>query len=211
MTRDEIIALIRDRLAFNESLNEAIILRHLDVAQARYEQNAGRTPRPWFTLDTTNTVATVADTRTIALPSDFIEFDEEWPLTILDSGGVTYPLERKSFDVLVADTDLATAMPTHYAVGDSQLWLYPKPDAVYTINLPYYKRLPQLSTTTTSDWFVEFPMLLVEEAVLSIARSTRDEMAIKLSEVKLFRDDYLVRVEERKQSLRELGFLNEVT
>lgn len=202
MTKAEIIQIIRDRLGFNEGLVESAITRHLALVQSRYEGGDSRTPLPWF-LFTTTTLSTAASTRTVAAPSDFIGFDDDWLLTIEDDEGVEHPLHRWApYAAPLKDKLAVSGFPEVFAFQNKTLYLYPEPDDSYTINFPYYARSESLATATTSDWFTEFPSLLIEETVLSLAKSVRDEAAIQLTNVRVERDDYFVRCEAMKHQLQ---------
>ena len=80
MDKATIISLIRNRMGFNTAMQESVILDHMDLMQASYETGDDSSPLPWFLFNSSATVATVADTRTVALPSAFICFDDDWPL-----------------------------------------------------------------------------------------------------------------------------------
>lgn len=200
MTRDQIVSLIRDRLAFHLSLDVNIIYRHMDLMQSNFEFGNDRLPIPWFIFDTTETVSTVAAQRTVDVPNDFIAFDDNWPLIIVNADGVDKPLTKKTAAELAPMLD-QSGFPKYYAFDGERLHLYPKPDAVYTIRLYHYSASTAFSASATNKWFDEFPNLIIEEAVFSLARSIRDEGALKLVDVKGQRDKYLVRCEAQQHAL----------
>ena len=211
MNRTEVIDIIRDNLGFNTGLSETVILRHIDRVQTRYETADGRLPMAWFLLNTTATVDTVADQRTIDVPAGFLDLSEKWPLTIKDAEGTDHPLTREDYDLLQADLGLE-GFPTHYAFDGKVVHLFPKPDAVYTINFPHYARGSALSTVTTADWYTEFPSLIIAETFLSIAKSSRDKDGIKIAmeDVTVERDLYRTAVVAKEHSLQELKLGAEV-
>jgi hypothetical protein len=47
-----------------------------------------------------------------------------------------------------------SGVPSAYAVSDEQVWLAPIPDAPYTVQLVYWRRIPQLSTANPSNWLL---------------------------------------------------------
>ena len=201
MTRAQIIQLVRDRFAFNESLDEAIILRHMDYAQLFYEQGTGQFPPPWFVLAEDTTLTTVAATREVALPDGFLSLDDMWSASITVDG-VTYPFDKENHNVLVADTDLTSARPEKFALAGDSILCYPIPDVAYTINFPCNITTTAVSTTEDSPWFTEFPLLLMEHTCYSIAMANRDTDAVKFAQgqLALHQSTYLRRVEGRKHT-----------
>ena len=205
MTRTDIIELIRDSLGFNQALNEAIILRHMDRMQERYEKGSGARPLAWFLFDHDATVTTTANNRYVDKPTGFIQFDDNFELSIVDASNVTHPLYRRDQYELIPDSALI-GFPNAYAFDGERLHLYPMPDAVYTINIPCYITSTQLSTTQTSKWYEEFSDLVIEETAYSIAKATRDTRFLETSSLPMVQADYLRRVEEMKHVLQSYQF-----
>ena len=193
MTLDEILEITRQRLGFNYSLDAAVFTSNLLSIQSRYEGGDARMVLPWFLLQTDD-LPTTASVRTIDLPNDFISFDEQNMLSIVDADGIEHGLTRKMHSQLqpyVADL----GMPKYWAMIGTQLWLYPMPDAVYTVKVPSYQRTAVWTLAQDNVWFDEFPNLLIEELVVSLARSTRDEGALKFSQLSQEKMDYITRIE----------------
>jgi len=203
MDRADIVNLIRDRLGFNQGLDEAVILRHMDLAQKKYENGEENLPRPWFTFDETYEDQTQASIRTIELPETFVAFNDQFPL-LISYEGVWKRLYRRPVDKLVVYEN-ETGFPTHYDVQGQSLFMYPLPDAAYDVNIPHYCRLDALSTDADSVWFEEFPSLILEETLVSLCKSTRDEMGLKIavSALGYERDGYMRRVEERMHVMQD--------
>jgi hypothetical protein len=202
MTRDDVVELIRQRVGFNRRMSDTQIFQNMDYVQLLYELGHDNNPLPWFTFQSTATVDTVADTQTVDLPEGFVQFDDAWPLLITSAEGVVYPLQRTPAYDVVALQNEGSQLPKYFEVDAARLLLYPAPDKVYSITIPHYNRLAKLSETTDSPWFTHFPLLLVEETVNSIMRSTRDIEGLKMSNVNSFRADYVRRVEGRKHELK---------
>lgn len=211
MIRDDVEQLIRDRLGFNNALSQEIILRHMDLVQAKYETGGQNgIPRPWFCFKPKYSVMTNAHTQVVEMPTNFSAFHDDWPVTIMDSAGVLHSLLRERYTE-VALTDLspdAETLPTVFVLGVDYMQVFPVPDQSYEINVPHFTRLTDLSSSGNQDspWFAEFPGLIVEEVTFSLARSTRDEKALKLSTMKSEIDSYFRRVEERDHLLQEYNF-----
>lgn len=202
MDKAAIIQIIRDRLGFNEDLNSAIILRHLDFVQADYERGEVQTPLPWFLFDVDNTASTVIDQPYVSLPTDFLAWSDDWPFWILDAEGKKHILKpKKPYEV--EGHNLEAKLPEAFSFGGTQVRLHPAPDKVYTIHLPCFKKSEALSVATTSPWFSNFPTLIVEETIYSIAKGTRDLEALKLAGVDRERSSYFARVEEMKHVMMD--------
>lgn len=80
----------------------------------------------------TDTVSTVAGTAEYALDADFLAFDRV-EITV---DGNTYPLELCDYDKLkTEDVSGHRGEPWRYAYRNSNIRLYPVPDAVYTVTI----------------------------------------------------------------------------
>lgn len=194
MTRDEIITLIKHKLGFRMNYDDAIIFAHLDLVQTTYEQVSRERPLPWFLFNATYTAATVADTRTIALPTDFLEFDDDWPLRITNADNEVKDLPRTT-DYNIGETGQSSeGFPTCFTMDATTIRLYPLPDAAYTVTIPHYARSTKWSETESSDWFTEFPHLVIAETAYSVLASNRDIEGMQLIDLKMPRENYFTRV-----------------
>ena len=202
MSRSAVIDLIRDALGFNTALSEAIILRHMDLVQHNYERGSDMRPLPWFLFDPEETVTTVASQRNVTLPTGFIDFDEDWPLTIFTTDGEEKELQRLRRSVFSSNLD-ETGFPTAFDTDYSSLYLWKKPDAVYTINVPCYKESTALSTITTGSWFTELKALLIEEVAFSIAKAMGDKNFLSKTDINQKRADYITLSEAKKHTLTQ--------
>lgn len=90
---------------------------------------------------------TVADVRTVAVPSDFTRM-----VGALIEDGIA--LKSRPLDEIRELPDTNTGKPTDYAITDGALRLYPTPDAAYTITILYIAGIPPLSVTNTSNWLL---------------------------------------------------------
>lgn len=119
--------------------------------------------RFWFT-EGESTASTVAGEQNIAVPTDLIEPDQ---LTYTDSNSYRYPLKRRSWSWYRRNQEAAsnTAPPTDWCIYADQIWLYPTPDAVYTLTLSYLKRLDALSAyADTNAWMTHGEELIRSHA-----------------------------------------------
>lgn len=201
MTRTEIIALARMRLGFNNALLQSYFTQSLDAVQQMYETSEGRFPLPWFLFDSTATVAVVGAVRTVNVPTGYLGFDERWVPTLVN-GTLEYEIQHKM------QRDLAPFVaeigrPTYFAFDGLKMHLYAMPDKAYTLKVPCYKSSAVLSASETSAWYTYFPNLILEELIVMLARSTRDEGAIKMSTVSREQDNYRIRCEAMKHQLMD--------
>lgn len=203
MTRDEIVQLVRDGLGYNNALNEAIVLRAMDLVQTRYERGHDLMPLPWFNLEIDYELTTVASTRTVALPDDFVSFAEEWKPYLQSSDGTSYELARRSATLLNSIRD-ETGRPAYFETNHANLYLFPLPDDEYSIYVSYYKTSTKFSATTSSNWYTNFPSLLVEETIYQLARNSHNTKALQNSMLKEERANYLVKCEEQKHIIKQV-------
>lgn len=180
MTRTEAVAVIARRLG-NKAGVDTQIIDELKLAQTMLEHGP---ELPWFLLKASSGLVTVANTQTVAVPSDFLrEYDETGGLRVLDPTDSNKPkqLEKEDYQTLRNSTWLEeTGLPTHYALVGRSWYLFPKPDAVYSLEELYYGQDNLLTTDIENDWLKEAPDLLIASAGLPIAMFLRDKDAVSL-------------------------------
>ncbi len=194
-----LIARINDELAV-----PAIAARIPNAIQAAirfYESE-----RLWFN-EGESTASTVASQQAYAMPTDFLEGDA---LTLTQSG-IRYVLKRRPWPWMRGhniDTG-TTARPRDWSYYADQIWLYPIPDAVYTLTVSYLQRLSALSAyTDTNDWMVHGEELIRERAKYDLMRQgpARDlEMAGVL---KVVADDALRNLRAKSEQKIATGRLS---
>ncbi len=121
----------------------------------------------WYFTETNTTFVTVAGTQTYALPTDF---------KAMDRVRLTYPtntywdLNYQPFEYIGRITSISTLTgpPQDYAIFSQQLWIYPIPDAVYTITEYYEQELTSLATTPDNAWMVDGEELIRSRAKADI-------------------------------------------
>lgn len=212
IAKSVIVALIRDRLGMHTTLDEGLINRHMDLVQDKLESGTDRYPLPWFLFNETVAGETVADSNIVPLPSEFLSFDDDWPVRALNSEGKYIPLCREQYYILIEEyKDADPGFPEKYAWAGNSLVLFPTPDDVYTLDIPCYtySTVGKLSLATDGDtpkWFDYFAHLIVTGTALSIANAIRDEAAVRDLTVAWERelDSYRVQVEARRQSQTEI-------
>ena len=96
------------------------------------------------------TLATVAGTNTVALPTDMLEMRR-----VQVVGTYNQPLSYRSPDEISIDFAAnGVGQPTVFTVIGGNLELAPIPDAVYSLELTYQQRIPALSGTNTTNWLL---------------------------------------------------------
>lgn len=124
--------------------------------------------RFWFN-EGEATTSTSTGTPNVAAPSDLIAMDT---LTITVNSW-RYPITPRTWQWYRDTQTLATLYtnrPTDYAYYADQLWLYPTPDAAYTLTLSYHKKLTTLSATTdTNAWVADMEELIRSRAKWDLA------------------------------------------
>lgn len=102
----------------------------------------------------TVTTNTVVGDDTVSVPNDFVELrsariigDTTRPLTY-----VTPYRAAELFDRF----DAANTMPIYYTITSNQFRLIPVPREQYLIEIIYFKRIPNLTSTNPTNWLLDF-------------------------------------------------------
>lgn len=140
---------MRRRIAFELGRDDLVprIRPAILAAIAYLEQE-----RYWFNGEEV-VALTTANTPTVAVPTDLLALD----LLTITNGGVRTPLTKIAYETLRGiSTTTLTSMPEFWAYFADQLWLYPTPNAVYTLNLSYHKKLAALELdSSTNAWMTD--------------------------------------------------------
>lgn len=118
--------------------------------------------RFWFN-EATASLVTAASTQTVALPSDFMAADN----VRVTVNGSTYDLiqRTKAYIDALTTTPTHVGQPSDWTIFANLLWLWPIPDAIYTLPMPYQKALAALSDAdSTNAWTVEAEDLIRNRA-----------------------------------------------
>jgi hypothetical protein len=97
---------------------------------------------------TSATLATIAATQAVALPSDYLEMEN----LSLTSGGVDNSLEYINIERMNLNYPAGNGdgIPVVYTFEGSNILLGPRPDAVYSMPIYYYARMAALTVTPTN-------------------------------------------------------------
>ena len=197
-SRDDLVGMFRIRAGFNTRFEEATILQLFDYAQLHYERTGeGRLPPPWFRFHFTDMTLPAGEI-SVPVPYDFLSFAEEWPVYIMVGGA------RKELGI-VPPTDMPAVItqgvPVCAAFDGVRLWADKEALVEHLITFHYFRRLSKLSVDPDSLWFKHFPLLILERALLSYYMSTKNVESIRMSMLKEYEDDYLVRCVSMRESL----------
>lgn len=162
MLRDTAVTLIKGRLKNNSntSLDALIVAEMVAVQEGLFD---GAVMQPWFTEKLNSTLATVAETKTLTLPSDFNRLTAEGGIWVTDSAGNKAELVRGDYDEMESDYAGAdSGLPKKYAMVGGTVYLYPTPEAVYSVEVLYHQKGLSLETSNieniwlehASDWFM---------------------------------------------------------
>jgi hypothetical protein len=119
---------------------------------------------------------------TVSVPTGFIE----WKYLYIN-GSSAQKLTRKDPEYIYTTypTRTGNGKPVFFAREADTLIFGPYPDSAYTVKGIYYKRLPALSDTNTTNWFItDAPDLLRYAALSEAAQYIRDDAHISLFEGK---------------------------
>ena len=101
-------------------------------------------------MDAETVLTTVQGSPLVALPQDLIAIK-----SVQQAGGDYPPMEYMTPDAFRAHWALAmTGTPSVYTVIANDLKVAPTPNAAYAIDLTYRKRIPSLSDSVTTNWFL---------------------------------------------------------
>lgn len=121
---------------------------------------------------TTTTLSTVANTRGISLPTDFLEIEN---ISILDSP------ERQLSYATVEQLDSVypnagqTDEPSLYTVEGDQILFGPTPDGVYSVSLLYYAKFPALASNSTNWLLTNHPTAYLYASLMQACIYIKDK------------------------------------
>lgn len=164
--RDDIEAEIRDGIALCEVELQALRVQKM-LTRARSTVDAEYETLPTATVD-------VLDLESVSLPN---QAQDE--LKIVSDNTI---IGMKS-----ADPD-RTGQPTHVALTDGALHFFPAPDTTYLVETTYYRRVPALSDSNTSNWVLtSYPNAYLYGALTHMAGFARDREDVPMWESKFQR------------------------
>lgn len=163
------------------------ITRALAYSQTEREK-PGKT-YPWW-LRTTGTITTVVGQQNYSIPAAYIQDSEEqdgniyyYTGTVLKSRTVF--LRKRNFedaqiayfgrwpgqtgDVTDQSATIQNGVPIDYVLTESEVLLYPTPDAVYSYRWKYWGKAAAQAIGAENAWLLNAPWVLIGEAAQKIA------------------------------------------
>ena len=179
MTRDEAVTEIQNTLGFRTDKSSEIVLA-LQRAQTKLEMGA---VLPWFLQSDIISISTVNGTETVLLPASFLrewEDDPLWYFVAGTGGDADAWTELAKEDLaFLRDKYPGEGAPIAYAISIDKFYIFPTPDAVYTLKLIYFKADTLLTTNVTNQWLTYLPYLMVGEAGRLFTPGLRDKDAVR--------------------------------
>lgn len=181
MTRSEAVALVKQVLGFQTN-RDATIVTNMQLQQSKLELMP---TKPWFLLSTPQDLTTTANVAYVAVPTDFLCDNDEGGMWYYDStadaGYELTEMKKDDYDVLVENyRGSTTGIPEAYALMGERLYLFPTPDAAYTLKYIYYKKAALLASDVENEWLQHIPELLIGKTGAMMAASLRDFEALKV-------------------------------
>lgn len=185
MLRDEAVVEIQNLLGFQQG-QTSVIQRELKFAQERLENGP---IRPWFLKEDRAYTNTIIGESRVALPSDFLEEDEDSALWYAPANGAPdKEIIKEDLDFLIKNQGRYTGIdededtvplgrPLWYAISGDYFRLFPTPDDVYRIRMVYFKKDAPLASNLENKWMKYAPWLVIAEAGMVVAVSMRDKAA----------------------------------
>lgn len=127
--------------------------------------------RWWFNEARART-GTTPDQERLPLPSaadsgDVVEVDSI-VITINNNSYRLKPTSKLEMDDLYISGSVYTGRPDRFTLYDSQIRLYPIPDATYSVTISYQYILPEMTTSSSTAWSNEMGQLIRFHALADI-------------------------------------------
>ena len=168
---------IADELLTGATITTAQICLEIQSAITYYQREHW-----WFEEAQTTLTTTAGQTTANSFPPADWNENESFDLTY---AGHPYPLESKSWAWYVAiggrDTTVGRGPPGRYVIYQQLMYLYPVPDATYSMLMSYTKKLTTLSAgTDTNAWMTEGEELIRFRARQALRINYASDDAAKL-------------------------------
>lgn len=183
MTRDEVVAQVKEGLGFRRDL-DATIVRRLEESQRELE--TGRT-LPSFIINKDDAVNILLGVNQYDLAFEFIrevnDIGKQWPIRSM-KGDISHVRKIDYDDAMAFYGDAGEGCPAVYAIRARVLRFFPIPDADYEYRWSFYQKQVALDGSDVSDednaWLRFAPHLLIGMTGKKVAKTLRDQAAITL-------------------------------
>jgi len=153
-TRTIMLARIADEIDRTDLTSQ--IANAVDTAITLHEGQ-----RFWFNEVGGVSFVTVANTAYYSEPADLLELDA----IRISYSGKTPPLKEKTWEWYRDHAlDSSSGVPWAFAQYEAKTWLFPTPNAVYTLYRDYLKKFSTTLVADTNAWYVEAEALIRAEA-----------------------------------------------
>lgn len=185
MLRDAAVARVKQGLGFKKNLDAEIVIAFQEL-QADLETSS---ELPFFLRKKyAASFATVASTRTVNAPTDFIREWDDDPLSIIYTDGTNTSYTQELIKDSPAFLKLrwpqetlpltSLSVPKGYARINDTFYFYPLPSQVFTFDGSYYAKDDLLTTNIENKWLKELPYILIARAGLQLAQGLHDDKAL---------------------------------
>ena len=145
-------------------------------------------------------VTTNMQTQYILLPADFLEM-RNVQLNTSPKQRLEYVTPEHLDSIYAGNT---TGKPRVYTVIGDELQVGPAPDGVYEIEIAYMYKLPPLSSSNTSNWFLEYaPDIYLYGSLIEAEPFTADDERVMLW--KQLYDEAVMRLNDQEERGRYSG------
>lgn len=127
---------------------------------------------------TTGTLTTVANTQTVALPTDWLEFENLSIVANPDRQLSYVPVEHIDANF----SSNYTGLPAYYTIEGENVLFAPTPDSAYPVAIIYYARFPSLITAGTNWLLTSHPNIYLFACLIEVCTYTKDPAAGQLYE-----------------------------
>lgn len=176
MLRDVAAARIKQMLGFRTD-QDANIVQAMQEVQETLEKEP---ELPDFLRKPYSALATVASTRIVNVPADFIR---EWDGDQMSISNATLDptnLVKDDLGYLRVRYGNDIATPQRYSLVNRQFYFYPLPDDVYNIDGTYYAEDATLATNIENKWLANVSEVIIGGAGVLLAAGLRDKDALQL-------------------------------
>src|SRR3990167_6766699 len=158
MDRSTAVTMVQRKLGFRTD-QSSVIIDALQDAQLKFERG---TTLPWFLITDVTSITTTSGSHKVTFPTDFLREYEEDALWYFDSAAdddEQWNLLKKDSFYTLRQLYPGSGVPVAYAIHEGEFFIFPEPDAVYTLKLIYYKKDTLLTTDVENDWLKYAPFV----------------------------------------------------
>lgn len=155
----------------NRSDLSAVIPDFVSMAEAKHSRDLRLRKQV-----TSTTLSTVANTRGVSLPTDFLEIEN---ISILGSPErqITYATVEQLDSVYPNSGTVAE--PSLYTIEGDQILFGPTPDGAYSVSLLYYAKFPALASNSTNWLLTNHPSAYLYASLMYACMYLKDRIGVQ--------------------------------